>query len=122
MEKFFDNIDILKLIGLADEQQYHQLILQLGLQMQMAPRGLRCYQHCPGQVQPNHGIIAGCTQSTTFAKVYLNVVLQGPWDRCQTKMAKGIVAKPALGLGSDIRSFIDDISATTHSKRVIPQN
>ena len=86
--------------------------------MHMAPRGLRCYQHCPGQIQPNHGIIAGCTQSNTFAKVYLNVVLQGLWDKYQTRMAKGITAKPALGLGSDIRTFVDDISATTHSKRV----
>ena len=76
MEKFYDNIDILKLIDLADEQQYPQLVLQLGLQIHIASRGLRCYQHCPGQIQPNHGIIAGCTQSTTFAKVYLNVVLQ----------------------------------------------
>ena len=69
MEKFYDNIDILKLIELADEQQYPSLVLQLGLQMHMAPRGLRCYQHCPGQAQPNHGIIAGCTQSTTFGKI-----------------------------------------------------
>ena len=50
--------------------------------------------------------------------MYLNVVLQGLWDKYQTKMAKGITAQPALGLGSDIRSFIDDISATTHSQRV----
>ena len=86
--------------------------------MHMAPRGLRCYRHCPGQVQPNHGIIAGFTQSITFAKIYLNLVLQGPWDKYQTKMAKGITAKPDQGLGNDIRSFIDDISASTHSRRI----
>ena len=50
--------------------------------------------------------------------MYLNLLLQGLWDKYQTKMAKGITAKPDSGLGSDIRSFIDDISATTHSKRV----
>ena len=50
--------------------------------------------------------------------MYLKVVLQGLWDKYQTKMAKGITAKPALGFGSDIRSFVDDISATTHSQRV----
>ena len=66
-------------------------------------------------MQPNHGIIAGCTQSTTFAKVYLKVVLQGLWDDYQTKMAKGITAKPDLGLGNGIRSFVDDISVTRHS-------
>ena len=33
-------------------------------------------------------------------------------------MAKGITAKPTLGLGSDLGSFVDDISTTTHSNRV----
>ena len=33
-------------------------------------------------------------------------------------MAKGITAKLAEGLGNDIRSFVDDISITTHSTRV----
>ena len=32
-------------------------------------------------------------------------------------MAKGITAKPRLGLGNDMRSFVDDISVTTHSQR-----
>ena len=77
MGKFYDNIDIPQLIELADHQAYPALILNLGLQMHMAPRGLRCYRHCPGQVRWNHGIIAGCTKSTTFAKIYLKVVLQG---------------------------------------------
>ena len=106
MAKYYDNIDILKPIELADHREYAPLILNQGLQMHMAPRGLRCYRHCPSQVQPNHGIIAGCTQSTTFAKVYLEVVLQGLWGDYQTKMAKGIPAKPDLGLGNDIRSFV----------------
>ena len=75
MEKFDDIKDILKLIELADHQTYPAPILNLGLQMRMARRGLRCYRHCPGQVQPNHGIIAGCTQSTSLANIYLKVVL-----------------------------------------------
>ena len=33
-------------------------------------------------------------------------------------MAKGITAKPTNGLGNDIRSFVDDISVNTHSKRI----
>ena len=33
-------------------------------------------------------------------------------------MAKGISAKPQHGLGCDIRSFVDDISVTTHSSKV----
>ena len=53
------------------------LVLTLGLQIHMAPRGLRCYCHCLGQILPHNGIIAGCTQSTTFAKVNLKVVLHG---------------------------------------------
>ena len=41
MEKFYDKINLLKLIELADQQTiYPALILNLGLQMHMAPRGL----------------------------------------------------------------------------------
>ena len=74
-------------------------------------------QSLPGQVLPNNGIIAGCTQSTTFHKVYLKVVLQGLWDKYQAKMAYGITSKPQEGLGNAVRTFVDDISATTHCKR-----
>ena len=65
MEKFDDNIDIGDLIAEAAKLQYPIILMSLGLQMHMAPRGLRCYGFCPGQVLAGNGIIAGCTQSTT---------------------------------------------------------
>ena len=43
MEKFYDNIDIETLIEEAAMLEYPTILLSLGLQMQMAPRGLRCY-------------------------------------------------------------------------------
>ena len=48
MEKFYDNIDIATLIEEAAGLQYPIMLLSLGLQMHMAPRGLRCYGFCPG--------------------------------------------------------------------------
>ena len=77
MEKFYDNIDIAYLIQEAITLDYDVTLLNLGLQMHMAPRGLKCYGICPGQVAASNGIIAGCTQSTTFTKIYLYAVLQG---------------------------------------------
>ena len=77
MEKFYDNIDIGFLIQEAIALEYDITLLNLGLQMHIAPRGLRCYGFCPGQAAAGNGIIAGCTQSTTYTKIYLHAVLQG---------------------------------------------
>eukprot|EP00973_Karenia_brevis_P071995 10003033-Karenia_brevis.AAC.1 len=68
MEKFYDNISIPTLITEATRLGYPPLVLKLGLQMHMACRSIRCYQFRPGVTTPTNGIIAGCTQSTTFAK------------------------------------------------------
>ena len=87
----------------------------------MAPRGLRCYGFCPGQVAASNSIIAGCTQSTTFTKIYLFAVLQGFWDRYQTRILLGqpsIAAPndPLPEVDADMRSFIDDMSMATYGK------
>ena len=89
VEKFSDNIDIGVLIIEAAALQYPIKLMSLGLQMHMAPRGLRCYGYCPGQVLAGNGIIAGCTQSTTYTKIYLCGVLQGFWDKYQTRIMLG---------------------------------
>ena len=69
MEKFYDNIDTATLIKEAANLDYPIVLLSFGLQIHMAPRGLRCYGYCPGQVLAGNGIIAGCTQSTTYTKI-----------------------------------------------------
>ena len=89
-EKFYDNIDILQLINKSQEVGYHIAILILGLQMHMSPRGLKCYNHCPGLVLPRNGIIAGCSQSTTFARILLFKMLKYMWDGYQTSQAYGL--------------------------------
>ena len=66
MEKFYGDIDIEILFEEAALLEYPTILLSLGLQMHMGPRGLRCYGYCPGQVLAGNGIIAGCTQSITY--------------------------------------------------------
>ena len=68
----------------AEALGYSSRKLSLGIQMHLAPRGVRCYAHSPGVTIPSNVIIAGCTQSTTFTKVYVHGVLQGFRDKYQT--------------------------------------
>eukprot|EP00973_Karenia_brevis_P008100 1097654-Karenia_brevis.AAC.1 len=48
MEKLYDNISIPILITEASRLGYPPLVLELGLQMHMACRSIRCYQLHPG--------------------------------------------------------------------------
>ena len=75
------------------------LIFRLGLMMHMAPRMLRTYSYIPGMVLPRNGIIAGCSQSTEFARILLHGVLRRIHD------------SPWYGTVS-IRSFVNDIRHT----------
>ena len=68
MEKFYDNVDVHQLSKLAQKHQYPTMLLCLGLQMHLGVRGLKCFNIHPGHKTPSNGIIAGCTQSTTFQK------------------------------------------------------
>ena len=52
MEKFYDNIDVIKLAYRATECGYPGKILALGLQMHMAVRGLKCDNQFPGDITP----------------------------------------------------------------------
>eukprot|EP00973_Karenia_brevis_P025287 3488451-Karenia_brevis.AAC.1 len=80
MEKFHDNISITILVEEANRLGYPPLVLKLGLQMHMACRSIRCYQFHHGVTTPANGIIAGCTQSTTFAKILLHAIIQAAYD------------------------------------------
>eukprot|EP00973_Karenia_brevis_P055878 7771671-Karenia_brevis.AAC.1 len=59
---------------------YPPLVLKLGLHIHMDCRSIRCYQLHPGVTTPTNGIIAGCTHSTTFAKILLHAVCQQAYD------------------------------------------
>ena len=55
---------------------YPIVALALGLSMHMAPRVVKAYEHYVMCDMPINGIIAGCTQSTFFARLFLYAVLQ----------------------------------------------
>ena len=80
MEKFCDNICIIRLIKEAYRLGYPMLVFRLGLMMHMAPRVLRTYSYVPEMVQSRNGIIAGCSQSTAFARILLHGVLSSIHD------------------------------------------
>ena len=80
----------------------------------MSPRGLKCYDHCPGVVLPHNGIIAGCSQSTTFAGILLYRMLKFLWDGYQTSQAYGLSYCPEGEDTASVSSFVDDLKTTTH--------
>lgn len=98
MEKLNDNIDILKLVHNAAHKGYNATFLALGLQMHMAPRLVKArdaYAYCK---LPANGIIAGCTQSNTFARIFLYFVLHARYNDTSLKAD-----------ATYIRQFVDDI-------------
>ena len=83
----------------------------------MSPRGLNCYDHCPGLVLPRNGIIAGCSQSTTFERILLYKMLRFLWDGYQTSQAYGLSYCPAGEDTASVSSFVDDLKTTTHGHK-----
>eukprot|EP00973_Karenia_brevis_P016997 2332227-Karenia_brevis.AAC.1 len=73
----------------------------------MACRSIRCYQFHPGVTLPANGIIAGCTQSTTFAKILLHAVCQQAYD---TEISEALARGYTQGYAATFRTFVDDIS------------
>ena len=101
MEKFYDHICMERLVREAERLRYPMLVFRLGLMMHMAPRWLRTYNYIPGFVLPRKGIIAGCSQSTAFARILLHGILSSIHE--------------TLWYGRvTIRSFVDDLRTTTH--------
>ena len=109
MEKFYDNICIERLVREAERLRYPMLVFKLGLMMHMARRWLRTYNYVPGCfVLPRNGIIAGCSQSTTFARILLYGMLKFLWDGYQTSQAYGLSYCPAGEDTASVSSFADD--------------
>ena len=101
MDKFYDSIDIAKLTRCARELGYPMMHLGLGLKMHMASRVLKVedgYQFCK---IPANGIIAGCLQSTYFAKALVHKVVDKYYH---TPMCS-------------IRQFVDDIAQRHHGPK-----
>ena len=101
MAKFYDNIDICKLIDFGLELDYDSRMLILGVMMHMAPRVLKAYDQYTQCEMPNNGIIAGCTQSNIFARLLLYTVMAAAMQRHD---------------GQVLRSFVDDINQTMYGQ------
>eukprot|EP00973_Karenia_brevis_P013695 1857308-Karenia_brevis.AAC.1 len=67
----------------------------------MACRSIRCYQFHPG-------VIAGCTPSTTFAKILVHAILQEAYD---TKISEAFARRFQCSYATTLRTFVDDISS-----------
>ena len=76
MEKFYDNIDIVKLVRFATRLSYPVRLKALGLIMHMAPRLIRAGESYAYARLPTNGIIAGCSQSNAFARAFLHHILE----------------------------------------------
>ena len=79
---------------------YPAAIGALGVQMHMAPRVIRAHEHHVMCARPANAIIAGCTQSTFWARMYLHPIL------AERATRPGLVA----------RSFLDDISQRSYHR------
>jgi hypothetical protein len=101
MEKFYDNIDITKLMKIADDLGYPVRLSALGLAMHMAPRAVRAGDAVSIIVENSRGIIAGCSQSNAFARAFLHETLQLSYARQCIAREKQFV-----------RQFVDDIRQT----------
>ena len=69
MEKFYDSLDICKLIDRANYLGYPSKLIAMGMVMHMA-RVIRAYEHHMEVGLPSNGIIAGCIQSNHFARIF----------------------------------------------------
>ena len=111
MAKFYDNIDISKLMDRAIEMEYPIMILALGVSMHMAPRVLKTQEHFTMCELPSNGIIAGCTQSNIFARIFLFAILkwsiEGVPINCRMR-------NPDWDF---LKSFVDDITQANKAKK-----
>lgn len=111
MAKFYDHVDLSILGRDALRHDYPLPVLLLGLQAYLAPRMLKKGALMHEGVQPWGGIIAGCAQATSCARLYL-------WDplREANSIRRGLTA----------REFVDDIlvkaiGTATFVKTVVPE-
>ena len=63
---------------------------------------------------PRNGIIAGCSQSTTVARILLFKMLRHLREGYQTSQAYGLSYCPNQEATADVGSFIEDPKTTTH--------
>ena len=70
----------------------------------------------PGVLLPRNGIIAGRSQSTTFARILMYNMLKFLWDGYQTSQAYGLSACPDGENTASVSSSVDDLKTTTQGQ------
>ena len=70
---------------------------------------LQAYDHYYVVGLPATGIIAGCTQSHHFARIFLNDIVKAAIEGSPYDTIRGEA-------WNDIRTFVDDVSQTVRSK------
>ncbi len=83
----------------ATELDYPIRMLALGMIMHMAPRVVTCHGSYQVVGLPANGIIAGCTQSNQFARVFLFAVMHAMANAVPTFLAMLIDAVMVLVRG-----------------------
>ncbi len=76
LEKFYDSISLLCLVKLSLKLDYPLELLHLGSLIHISPRVLKASRFFGEVLVPGNGILAGCTQVITFARVALFEVLE----------------------------------------------
>ena len=100
MAKFYDNIPIHRLVERAKDMGYPTAIVAAGIAMHMSPRILKAYDHFVPCIPSKNGIIAGCTQSTYWARMFLYAIIQ----------------TATYAFPQTIRTFIDDVSQKAYGE------
>ena len=111
-EKFYDTISIDKLISKCNELRYPVKLTALGLMIHTAPRMLKAYDHYAMVGIPANGIIAGCTQSNHFARIFLHDIVRDTLSGSPFNYIR-------YEYWNDIRTFVDDVSQTVRSMQPI---
>ena len=111
-EKFYDTLNIAKLIEKCRAVQYPVKLAALGVLMHSAPRIIRAYDHHINVGIPHNGIIAGCTQSNHFARIFLHGIVRAVLEGSPYNYLTG---EP----WNSIRTFVDDVSHTVRAKQPI---
>ena len=123
LEKFYDTINITKLVRKCGECRYPIKLTALGLIMHTAPRMLKAYDHYMMVGLPANGIIAGCTQSNHFARIFLHDIIRATLEGSpynNITQTQYLVDSPLpVGAWNDIRSFVDDVSQTVRALSLI---
>jgi hypothetical protein len=94
MAKFYDGVNISKLVDDMQQHGYPALQGVLALEAYQAPRVLRKNSCWHPAVQVANSIVAGCTQATSLARLYL-------WNPIQETLQERE--------GTTIREFVDDL-------------